>query len=129
MTTAVAERKRILVVDDEECIREFIQSELEHAGYEVIAAADGPEALRLVEQNTGKIGGLDLVLLDIKMPGMNGLDVLAEIKNKFSSELPVILLSAYNTYKQDFDSWAAEDYVLKSSDISGLLKAVKKYIK
>lgn len=128
MTTAVAEKKRILFVDDNERIREIYKGELEYAGYEVITAADGPEALRLVEQNKpGQVGGLDLVLLDIKMPGMDGLEVLGKIKQSHKN-LPVILLSAYGAYKQDFSSWKAEDYVVKSSNPTELLETVKKYI-
>jgi DNA-binding response OmpR family regulator len=115
--------KRILVVDDEENIRELYRDELTEAGYEVMVAVDGEDALRVLE----KSGNVNLVMLDIKMPGMNGLEVLGRIK-ELNKDIPVILLSAYDTYKQDFSSWAAEDYIVKSSDLNELKAKIEKYI-
>lgn len=116
--------KKILVVDDEEHIRELFRDELEESGYEVLLAKDGDSALKALKDSGGSV---NLVLLDIKMPGMNGLEVLGRIKELYK-ELPVILLSAYDTYKQDFSSWAAEDYVVKSSDLKEMKKKIEKFI-
>jgi len=115
--------KKILVVDDKEEIRSLIHEELTDWGYEVIPATGGKEALEKLDSLEY---GVDLVLLDIKMPDMDGLKVLNHIKKQKKS-LPVILLSAYHTYKQDFSSWAAEDYIVKSSDFSELKNKVEKY--
>ncbi|MFA5089364.1 MAG: response regulator [Candidatus Omnitrophota bacterium] len=116
--------KKILIVDDKDEIRSLISEELTDSGYETILASGGREALDFLEKTNFAV---DLVLLDIKMPDINGLDVLKFIKEK-KRELPVILLSAYHTYKQDFSSWAAEDYVIKASDFTELKKKISKYI-
>ncbi|HOO55493.1 MAG TPA: response regulator [bacterium] len=108
--------KRILIVDDKSQIRILLQAELEDEGYDVVVADGGRQALDKLNELDYEVG---LVLLDIKMPDMNGLDVLNHIKQK-KRDLPVILLSAYHTFKQDFSSWAAEDYVVKSSDLTEL---------
>lgn len=115
---------KILIVDDKPEIRNLIQAELEDEGYEVLLAEGGLDALDMLD----KIGySVNLVLLDIKMPDMNGLDVLNQIKQR-KKELPVILLSAYHTFKQDFTTWAAEEYIVKSSDLTELKQKVSKYL-
>ena len=114
--------KRILVVDDEEAIRSLYKMELEDAGFEVETADSGSQALEKLE--TFKP---DLVTLDIKMPGMSGLEVLSEIR-KISKDLPVILCSAYGEYKQDFSCWASDAYIVKSSDVDELVKTVQRLL-
>lgn len=116
--------KKILIVDDKAELRDLLEDELTDAGYEVVTADGGAEALKFLEESDY---GVNLVLLDIKMPDINGLDVLKKIKEKKKS-LAVILLSAYHTYKQDFDSWAAEDYVVKSSDFTELKQKIARLI-
>ena len=90
------------------------RQELELAGYEVETAANGPQAIERVQN-----GGIDIVLLDIAMPGMDGIEVLGRILD-INRELPVILNTAYSSYKEDFMTWAAEAYVTKSGDLSEL---------
>ena len=82
-----ARKSRILVVDDEAVVRVTIREVLERHGYEVVMAEDGQTALGLIEQKTP-----DLVLLDMKMPGMDGPAILAEIRNKHDA-LPVIIIT------------------------------------
>jgi len=84
-----------LLVDDEENIRTLYGDALEEVGYNVITASNGDRALELIEKS--KSGGIDLVVLDIKMPGLDGVEVLTRIKNDMNPDLPVILLSAYDT--------------------------------
>jgi two-component system nitrogen regulation response regulator NtrX len=87
-------KAKILVVDDEENIRKSLKMILEYEGYQFLEAADGDEALALVDETVG----LDLVLLDIKMPGRDGLEVLAEIKKRpYSPE--VIMISGQGTIR------------------------------
>ncbi len=111
--------KKILVVDDEEAIRSLYQAELEDIGFEVETAGSGEEALEKI-----KTFAPDLVTLDIKMPGMNGLETLGEIRKR-DKELPVVLCSAYGEYKQDLTSWASDAYIVKSSDVGELIEAIK----
>jgi two-component system response regulator (stage 0 sporulation protein F) len=115
--------KKILVADDEMSIRLLYSEELKDEGYEVFTADNGQEALEIVEKVA-----LDLIILDIKMPGMSGIEVLRQIKQKYP-HLPVLLSSAYSEYKQDFGTWASEEYLVKSSDLEDLKAAVKRHLK
>jgi len=114
--------KKILLVDDEEGIQLLYREEFEEAGYEVSSAYNGEEALEKFQQNPP-----DLVVLDINMPGMSGIEVLRRMK-ELNPDLPVILSSAYQEYKQDFGSWASEEYIVKSANLDELKKAVKKHL-
>lgn len=114
--------KKILLVDDEESIHLLYREELEEEGYEVHSALSGEEALEKLH-----IIGPDLVILDINMPGMNGIDVLRRMK-EINQAMPVILSSAYQEFKQDLASWASDDYIVKSSNLDELKNAVRKYL-
>lgn len=114
--------KKILLVDDDESIQLLYNEELNEEGYEVISAIDGEEALEKFQQQP-----VDLVILDIQMPGMNGIEVLRRMKT-INPEIPVILSSAYTEYKQDLSSWASDEYVVKSADLKELKNAVNKFI-
>jgi DNA-binding response OmpR family regulator len=105
---------KVLIVDDEKHIRLLYAEELEEEGYDVALASDGEGILELIGKEEP-----DVVVLDIKMVSSNGLDVLQEIRNKFYN-LPVILCSAYGSYKVDIKSIAADAYVVKSSDLTEL---------
>lgn len=99
---------RILVADDETEIRDVLRLYLEKEGYEVVEAADGPEALRLLKQEK-----IDLAILDIMMPGLDGYRVLRNIREE--SNLPVLMLSAKGS---DSDKilgldLGADDYITK----------------
>ncbi len=109
---------RILVVDDEEHIRFLYSEELSEAGYDVITASDGYKLAERIDKEKP-----DLVILDIRMVDYNGLDLLQEIRNRFYS-LPVILCTAYDTFKEDIKSIAADFYVIKSFDLSELKKKI-----
>lgn len=115
--------KKILVADDEMAIRLLYSEELKEEGYEVYTAANGREALEIIEKVP-----LDLVILDIKMPEMDGIEALRQIKEK-KPGLPVVLSTAYGDYKQDFATWASDDYLVKSSDLEDLKRSVKKHLK
>jgi CheY-like chemotaxis protein len=114
--------KRILLVDDEESIHLLYREELEEEGYEVHSALSGEEALEKL-----KIVKPDLVILDINMPGMNGIDALRRIK-EINPTLKVILSSAYQEFKQDLASWASDEYIVKSSNLDELKAAVRRHL-
>ncbi len=111
---------KILVVDDEEHIRLLYSEELSEAGYEVITAADGYKLTERIDKEKP-----DLIILDIKMVDYNGLDLLQEIRNKFYN-MPVILCTAYDTFKEDIKSIAADFYVIKSFDLTELKNKIAK---
>ena len=108
----------ILVVDDEENIRWLYKEELEEEGYIINAAASGEEALTMAPQIKP-----DLVVMDIKMPGLSGVETLIKMKEA-DRNLPVILCSAYGDYKQDFSTWASDAYVVKAASLDELKKAI-----
>jgi len=101
---------KLLVVDDESNIRRLYAQELSEEGYDVDTAATAAEA---VEKLTA--GSYDLVVLDIKLKNESGLDLLQKIV-KERHEMPVILCTAFSCYKDDFSTWLADGYVVKSSD-------------
>ncbi|MEA1997398.1 MAG: response regulator [Gemmatimonadota bacterium] len=111
--------KRLLIVDDEKHLRLLYKTEFESEGYQVDTAADAKGALSMFEREH-----YDLVILDIKMPGMDGIEALGKFLGR-DNKLPVIINSAYDSYKDNFMSWAADSYVIKSSDLTELKQKVK----
>ena len=116
--------KRILIADDEEALQRLYKEEFEEDGYEVLLAGTGTEVVSLLEDPDHLP---DLIVMDIRMPEMNGIDTLRIIKEKYP-HLPVILCSAYSEFKQDFSTWASDDYVVKSSDLTELKEVVKRHL-
>jgi len=115
-------KARLLIVDDEESIRLLYQQEFMDEGYDVLLASSGEEALELLGKEP-----VDLVILDIRMKEMSGLEALQHIV-KEKKNLPVILCSAYSSYQDDFSSWLADAYVIKSSDLTELKEEVKRLL-
>jgi DNA-binding response OmpR family regulator len=114
--------KRIMVVDDEENIRFLYKEELEDEGFLVELAKNGEEALEKLPDFKP-----DLITLDIKMPGMNGIEVLKRIREQ-DRELPIVLCSAYGEYKQDFTTWASDAYVVKCADLTELKTTIRRLL-
>lgn len=112
----------ILVVDDEDSIRALYKAELEDDGYNVFCVPDGASALEVLEKEP-----VHVVVLDIKLRGESGLQVLQEIVRRFR-DVPVILSTAYGSYKDDFSSWLAEAYVVKSSSMNELKQQVARIL-
>jgi CheY-like chemotaxis protein len=109
---------RILLIDDEQHIRERFSSELAEGGYYVSALASCCHLRKRIE-----LFKPDLIVLDIKLVDCDGFEVLEEIRNSYP-DLPVILWSAYDSYQYDIRSIAADYYVLKSFDLSELKKRI-----
>ena len=110
---------RILLVDDDESLCLLYKTEFESEGYEIVVANDGNEAVELIEKED-----FDLVILDIRMPGMDGISALEKIAVK-TRDISVLINSAYSNYKDNFLTWLAEDYIIKSPDLSELKTKVK----
>jgi len=117
------DKKKILSIDDDESIRLLLSCELEDEGYEVISLGDPLQAMKMIEDEQP-----DIVILDIKMPQLSGIELLKMIRNRYY-DLPVILLSAYSSFKQDIAAMASDYYVVKSADLSELKKVIKKIFK
>jgi len=105
---------KILVVEDEKALRVLYKRDLEQDGHAVVTAADAGEGMRALEAESP-----DLVVLDIRMPGVDGLDAMGRMLEK-RPQVPVVLNTAFSSYKDNFLSWAADAYVIKSSDTAEL---------
>lgn len=111
--------KKILVVEDDRPIRNLYKDELADEGYEVITAADGVLGYEMFKKHNP-----DLITIDIKMPNMNGLELLDKIR-KEDKNVPIIIYSAYGEFTQNFSTWAANEYLVKSSDLTEFKNKVK----
>ncbi len=113
-------QRRILVVDDEPTVRDFLQRTLEEAGYDVITAANGQEALDKISQFD-----VSLMLLDIMMPKLDGFEVLARMPQDLN--IPVIMLSGIHdeTTKIGTLTLRADDYIAKPFSARELLSRIQ----
>jgi len=109
-------RKRILVVDDDESLRWVTQAQLQQSGYDVAAAADAPSALAQIRNDLP-----DLVITDLKMPGMSGLDLLKAIRAEYP-EIIVIMATAFGTVENAVEAMkaGAYDYITKPVNVDEL---------
>ncbi len=112
--------KRLLIVDDEPNIRRILQVAFEKAGYKPLVAEDAARALALLAE-----GGADAVLSDVTMPGMSGVDLLREIKDRWP-QTPVVVMTAYGTIPQATQAIrdGAWEYVTKPFDLEHLKRVV-----
>ncbi len=118
----IQDNERILVVDDETSIRRILETRLKMAGYEVLTAADGEEALEYYQRENP-----DLVVLDVMMPKLDGYGVTREIRK--SSETPIIILTALGDVSERITGLelGADDYVIKPfspKELEARVKAV-----
>jgi len=115
-------KKKILIVDDEEGLRNLYREELKDEGYEVLTAKNGKEALQKLEKEKP-----NLIVLDIVMPKMDGMEALGRIIGK-DKNIPVILHTSHPSYQEDFMSWAADAYLLKSDDLTELKRKIRELL-
>jgi len=114
---------RILLVEDDDHQRLLYEQELTAEGYEVLAVGTGAEALESIKANP-----IDLVVLDLRLPDKDGIEILGRIAAA-NENLPVIINSAYGVWKGNFRSWLAEAYVIKSSNLDELKIAIRRALK
>jgi two-component system, response regulator, stage 0 sporulation protein F len=112
----------ILIVEDDRNLLRLYQAEMQTEGYRVLVAQNGNEAAdRVVKERP------DLIVMDIRMPDKDGLDAMAEILHNHG-KIPIILNSAYSSYRDDFLTWAADAYILKSGDLEPLKNKVREIL-
>lgn len=114
--------KTVLVVEDDDNQRALYVDELEIEGYQVVTASNGRDALTVARESAP-----DIIVLDINMPGMDGLDTLSHLL-EVNRRTPVIINTAYASYQDSFTSWSADAYVVKSSDLNELKATIKKLL-
>ena len=114
--------RTLLVVEDNMHQRLLYEEEFKEDGYTVLTAGDGREALQVAQRDHP-----DLVLLDINMPVMDGLDTLGKLL-EMDHHIPVIIHTAYRGYQDQFTSWSADAYVVKSSDLTELKETVQRLL-
>ncbi|MGE4317559.1 MAG: response regulator [Deferribacterales bacterium] len=112
----------ILVVDDEPEIRLLYRSELEDRGYKIIEASGSSECYSVLEKNK-----VDLILLDIKLKGESGIDILQTLSSR-ENKVKVILATAYSAYQDDFSTWLADGYWVKSLEFETLIEEINKVL-
>jgi len=110
---------RILIIDDEYNIRLLYKEEFQDEGYEVAVAASADQAMPEIRKNRP-----DVVILDIKMPGTDGIEFMRRLKEE-EGDIPVVFCSAFGGYKRDFRVWVSDAYVVKSADLSELKNVIK----
>jgi len=113
---------RILLIDDEPNIRLLYATMLSERGHEVREASSGCEALEYLERES-----VDLVVLDIKLGRENGLELLQEIVHRHP-RVPVILLTAYTSFQDDYTSWLAIRYIVKGTDTTAFVDEVERVL-
>ncbi len=119
--SAVENKKRVLVVDDEPGVLRFINIGLSHAGYEVTTTTNGKEALRLVKSEKP-----DIVLLDVLMVPMSGFDVLNKLRT--FSQVPVIIFTARSSIDRQAMKLGANGFIAKPFRPEELLKKIKELL-
>ena len=115
--------KKILLVEDEKPLCLLYEEELGAAGYAVTSVQDADSALEAL-----KTRAFDLIITDIRMPGKDGIELISRIMG-MRKDIPLIINSAYESYKEDFMTWAADAYVVKSSSLDELKAKIRDLIK
>ncbi|HOO38249.1 MAG TPA: response regulator [Deltaproteobacteria bacterium] len=117
--------KRILLVEDDKNVRRLLKEELNDEGYSITVASNGKEALSMLQKKENEKP--DLIILDLRMPKMDGFETMGHIL-KSRQDTPVIIHTAYSSYKNDVMVMAADAYVEKSHDLKKLKDVIKDLI-
>ncbi|HHT9125002.1 MAG TPA: response regulator [Candidatus Brocadiia bacterium] len=114
--------KTVLVVEDDKNQGLLYEQELSLEGYNVMLAKNGKEAIARVEECVP-----DIIVMDITMPTMDGIEAMGKILAKHS-KIPIIINTAYSSYKDNFMTWSADAYIVKSSDLTELKNKIKEML-
>jgi CheY-like chemotaxis protein len=114
--------EKVLCIDDDLSLLRLYQEELAEEGYKVVLAKDGKEGLAKFEKEKPHV-----VVMDIRMPVMDGIETLTAMLGR-DRQIPVILNTAYPQYKENFMTWGAEAYVVKSSDLTELKQKIREIL-
>ena len=114
--------EKVLCVDDDLSLLRLYQDELSEEGYKVILAKDGKEALAKFDKEKPQV-----VVMDIRIPVMDGIEALTAMMGR-DRQIPVILNTAYPQYRDNFMTWGAEAYVIKSSDLTELKQKIREIL-
>ncbi len=111
---------KILLVEDERNLCMLYRTELEQEGHELIIAHDGKAGVEMARQHKP-----DVVIMDISLPEkMGGIESMSKILSEDKS-IPVIINTGYSQYRENFMTWAAEAYIVKSADLTPLKEAIR----
>lgn len=113
---------RILVVEDEANLRLLYRFELEEEGYSIVDVETGTDALKALAQEK-----IDAVVLDLKLPDVHGLQLLDDMLSR-QRDVHIIINTAYDQFRDDFHSWGADAFIVKSSDLSELKNVLKRTV-
>ncbi len=119
---AQGKKPLLLIVEDDPNQRALYEEEMRDEGYEVVTASDGRQALQVASS-----AHPDLVIMDVNMPVMDGLDTMSRLIEA-DRHVPVIIHTAYASYKESFASWSADAYIVKASDLTGLKDKVRELL-
>ena len=117
-----AKSRPVLVVEDDPALGRVIELVLRDAGYEVVAASDGKDALAKIEQ---RLPGA--ILLDMKMPVMDGWEFAGELRARHGRSVPIIMITAAWNSQQRAEEIGADDYLDKPFDIDDLVRVVERH--
>jgi DNA-binding response OmpR family regulator len=115
-------KKKLLVVEDEKNLCILYKEELTKEGYQVTAVMDADSALKEIQKKK-----FDLIVTDIRMPKKNGIELITQIMG-LRKDVPIIINTAYQSYKHDFMTWAADAYIVKSASLEELKAKIKELI-
>jgi CheY-like chemotaxis protein len=116
-------KKKILLVEDEKILRLLYEEELGEEGFDVAAVKSGEEALQRLDKAVP-----DLIILDIVLPGMNGLETLAKIRERVNGASRVILHTSHEKYQFDSKRRLADAYIIKSGDLTELKEKARQLL-
>ncbi len=113
---------KLLIVEDEENLRDLYEEDLIDSGYDVAKVSNGKEAIDLLRGEK-----FDLIIMDIRMPEMDGIETLGKVIT-MEKKIPVIIYTAYSNYKSNFMTWTADAYLTKSSNLDELKKKISELL-